>query len=165
MKLLWEEESGKSMQSLMMDLNKRYLGKCFHQVMELGIYPGQIPVLSQIVHKEGCSQKEIADSLHIKPPTVNVTIARLEKAGLVCRRQDTKDQRISRIYLTDMGRDVVQQAMEKIKQNEELLFGNFDEAELCLLRRFFKQLLANIDKLPVSPEKNIKKEGVKECCD
>lgn len=164
MDFLWENENEKSMQSLMVEINRHYLGKCFHQVMEFGIYPGQIPVLAKIVRKEGCSQKEIADSLHIKPPTVNVTVSRLEKAGFVCRRQDDKDQRVSRIYLTDSGREVVQQAMERIRKNEDILFEGFSSAELCLLRRFFCQLLENIEKLPVPKANNMKKEGIDECC-
>lgn len=163
MEFLWENENEKSMQSLMMEINRRYLGKCFHQVMEFGIYPGQIPVLANIVHREGCSQKEIADSLHIKPPTVNVTISRLEKAGFVYRRQDEKDQRISRIYLTDTGRDVVHQAMEKVRKNEDTLFEGFSSTELCLMRRFFCQLLENIEKLPGPKPNNRKKEGIDEC--
>lgn len=55
------------------------MAKCFGQMQELGIYPGQIPVLGLLAHKDGLSQREIAEKLHIKPPTVNVTVQRLEK--------------------------------------------------------------------------------------
>ena len=105
MDFLRKDTDEKSMQRLLMEVNRRYVGMCFHQLLEFGVYPGQIPVLYRIVQKEGSSQKEIADFLHIKPPTVNVTISRLEKAGLVCRRQDEKDQRISRIYMTEKGKN------------------------------------------------------------
>ena len=37
-------------------------------------------------------------------PTVNVSIQRLEKADIVCRRRDDKDQRIMRVYLTENGK-------------------------------------------------------------
>lgn len=148
MDFLREDKEEKSMQGLLMEVNRRYLGLCFHQLLEFGVYPGQIPVLARIVQKEGSSQKEIADFLHIKPPTVNVTISRLEKAGFVCRRHDKKDQRISRIYMTEQGKNIVEHAMDKIKTNEKVLFENFDEAELCLLRRFLCQILENIEKLP-----------------
>ena len=48
-------------------------------MQELGIYPGQIPVLGLLAYKDGLSQREIAEHLRIKPPTVNVTVQRLEK--------------------------------------------------------------------------------------
>ena len=166
MDFLQNEIEEKSLQGLLMEVNRRCLTLVFHQLMELGVYPGQIPVLGRIVQKEGSSQKEIADFLHIKPPTVNVSITRLEKAGLVCRRQDEKDQRVSRIYMTDKGKDIIEQAMEKVRRNEQSLFENFNEAELCLMRRFLLQILDNIDGISDPMEKDHKKkEGVNACWD
>ena len=31
--------------SMLMRIDRRFMGKCFGQMQELGIYPGQIPVL------------------------------------------------------------------------------------------------------------------------
>ena len=64
---------------MFMRIDRRFMAKCFGQMRELGIYPGQIPVLGLLAHKDGLSQREIAEKLHIKPPTVNVTVQRLEK--------------------------------------------------------------------------------------
>ena len=66
--------------SMFMRIDRRFMGKCFGQMQELGIYPGQIPVLGLLAYKDGLSQREIAEHLRIKPPTVNVTVQRLEKA-------------------------------------------------------------------------------------
>ena len=71
--------------SMFMRIDRRFMGKCFGQMQELGIYPGQIPVLGLLAYKDGLSQREIAEHLRIKPPTVNVTVQRLEKAGLLYR--------------------------------------------------------------------------------
>lgn len=90
--------------SMFMRIDRRFMGKCFGQMQELGIYPGQIPVLGLLAYKDGLSQREIAEHLRIKPPTVNVTVQRLEKAGFLYREADEKDQRISRIYLTEKGK-------------------------------------------------------------
>lgn len=144
----YDENGEKSMQSYLMDIFRSYTAKCFHQMMEMGIYPGQMPVLHELSQKDGISQRELARSLHVKPPTVNVTIQRLEKSGIVCRRQDANDQRVMRVYLTDSGKQKLDEAMVSIHRNEEILFGNFTEAELCLMRRFFTQIIENIDNMP-----------------
>ena len=68
-----------SILTMFMRIDRRFMAKCFGQMQELGIYPGQIPVLGLLAHKDGLSQREIAEKLHIKPPTVNVTVQRLEK--------------------------------------------------------------------------------------
>lgn len=79
--------------------------KCFGQMQELGIYPGQIPVLGLVAKKDGLSQRELAKILNIKPPTVNVSVQRLEKAGFLYKKPDEKDQRVTRIYLTEKGKE------------------------------------------------------------
>lgn len=146
--LLMKEHMAKSMQGLFMEISRRYMGKCFYQMHTLGIHPRQIPILCTLYHKDGCSQREIAEALGVKPPTVTVSIQRLEKSGIICRRQDKKDQRVSRIYLTEEGRKIIAQGMKQMEKMEEVVFGHFSEAELCLLRRFFEQIRDNIDGMP-----------------
>ena len=76
--------------SMLMRIDRRFMGKCFGQMQELGIYPGQIPVLGLLAYKDGLSQREIAEKLRIKPPTVNVTVQRLEKADSCAEKQMKK---------------------------------------------------------------------------
>ena len=97
---------------------------------------------------------EIAEKLHIKPPTVNVTVQRLEKAGFLYREADEKDQRISRIYMTEKGKQAKESGMKKVQDNEKILLDGFSEEDLCLLRRFLDQITENIEKIPVASGKN-----------
>ncbi|WP_417192304.1 MarR family winged helix-turn-helix transcriptional regulator [Blautia sp.] len=145
--------------SMFMRIDRRFMGKCFGQMQELGIYPGQIPVLGLLAYKDGLSQREIAEHLRIKPPTVNVTVQRLEKAGFLFRKADEKDQRVSRIYLTEKGKQAKERGMKRVEENEKILFDGFSDAELCLLRRFLEQITANIDKIPGSSGKNDTKKA------
>ena len=124
-----EKERQSSFLSLFMKVDRHFMTKCFGQMQELGIYPGQIPVLGLVSGRDGLSQREIAKILHIKPPTVNVSIQRLEKAGFLYKKPDEKDQRV--------------------------MMEGFSEAEQCLLRRFLEQILVNIEK--IQPEEAIEK--------
>lgn len=153
------EEHRMSFWSMFMRIDRRFMGKCFGQMQELGIYPGQIPVLGLLAYKDGLSQREIAEHLRIKPPTVNVTVQRLEKAGFLFRKADEKDQRVSRIYLTEKGKQAKERGMKRVEENEKILLDGFSDAELCLLRRFLEQITANIDKIPGSSGKNDTKKA------
>ena len=97
--------------------------------------------------KEGLSQKELAEILRIKPPTVTASVQRLEKAGFLYKKPDEKDQRIARIYLTEKGKETKARALQRIRENESVMLEGFSETEQCLLRRFLKQILENIDKI------------------
>ena len=144
-----EDERGKenSLLSLFMKVDRYFMAKCFGQMQGLGIYPGQIPVLGMVSKKEGLSQKELAEILRIKPPTVTVSVQRLEKAGFLYKKPDEKDQRIARIYLTEKGKETKARALQRIRENESVMLEGFSETEQCLLRRFLKQILENIDKI------------------
>ena len=85
-----KQERQKSMQALFLEINRRYMGKCFSKMKELEIHPSQIPILAILGKNEEYSQKEIAQILGVKPPTVTVSIQRLEKMGMVCRKQDER---------------------------------------------------------------------------
>lgn len=126
-----------------------YFQKSFQQLNNIGLHPGQPPMLWHIFEEEGLSQKELARRLQVKPPTVNVSLQRMERADYICRRQDEKDQRVSRIYLTEKGRQLASRIGVIMKANEEQITRGLTEAEVCLLSRFLKQLIANIGSIEI----------------
>ena len=94
------------------------------------------------------SQKDIAEELHVKPPTVNVMVQRMEKAGIIGRRHDPDDQRVIRVFLTEKGRQMKRCAARQVEKNEEYVLKGFTEAEKCLFRRFMEQIIDNISNIP-----------------
>ncbi len=110
----------------------------------IGVYPGQPPLLFILSKEDGLSQTEIATKLDVKPSTIAVMLKRMEKANLVERRQDTEDQRVSRVYLTDEGQEICAKSMRIMKKIEEECFGNFSVEEKVILRRLFMQIRQNL---------------------
>lgn len=118
-----------------------------HELLdEIGIYPGQPPLLMALGHNNGQTQRELADKLKIKPATITVMVNRMEKSGLVERRQDPEDQRKSRVYLTDKGKEIGLKVRDTLNTINDEVFTNFTEEEKVLLRRFFLQMIDNLTK-------------------
>jgi DNA-binding MarR family transcriptional regulator len=111
---------------------------------EIGIYHGQPPMLFILNKKDGQSQKELATKLKVKPATITVMLKRMEKVNLVIRRQDDEDQRISRVYITEEGREVCKKAKKVMENLEEECFGNFTVEEKVILRRLLMQMKDNL---------------------
>ena len=74
---------------------------------EKGVYPGQAVCLWFINQNQGISQRDLAEKMHVAPPTVTLMLQKLEKAGLVMRKEGERDQRLSHTYLTDAGIDIL----------------------------------------------------------
>jgi DNA-binding MarR family transcriptional regulator len=70
---------------------------------KLGLSRAQVALLGSVVQAPGCSLQELADRLALSPPTVSVSIRRLEEAGLVTRCPNPEDKRAWQFHLTDAG--------------------------------------------------------------
>ncbi|WMJ80177.1 MarR family transcriptional regulator [Clostridium sp. MB40-C1] len=116
-----------------------------HILLEkVGVYPGQPPMLIALYHKDGQSQKELADKLKIKPSTITVMLRRMEKAQLVERRLDVEDQRVSRVYLTHQGKKICKEVKEIIQSIGSECFSGFTVEEKVLFRRLLMQMRDNL---------------------
>jgi DNA-binding MarR family transcriptional regulator len=115
---------------------------------EIGLYRGQPFVLHTLWEQEGITHSELANRMHVSPPTVTNTIKRMEKAGFVERRPDSEDERVSRVYLTDAGRairDRVEKVWEKL---DTTTLTGFSMEECILFRRFLLLVRDNMLDLP-----------------
>ena len=137
-----------SIQMLFMKVAHMYFTRTYRQLADTGLHPGQLPMLKLLGETDGLSQREISVWLHIKPPTVNVSLKRMESSGLIERRPDSNDLRITRIYLTDEGRTLHEKILELNRHNEEILLKGFTESERCLIKRFFRQFINNLESTP-----------------
>jgi DNA-binding MarR family transcriptional regulator len=111
---------------------------------ELGLYRGQQFVLCALWEEEGVTHSELADHLNVHPATVSNGLKRMERAGFVERRPDPEDQRVSRVYLTDAGREIrgaVEGVWATLEEQTLKGFSAEDQATLeCLLERVYENL-------------------------
>ncbi|WDC84520.1 hypothetical protein PL321_01845 [Caloramator sp. mosi_1] len=71
---------------------------------------------------------------------------RMEKAGLVTRRQDEIDQRISRVYLTEKGSQMCEELKKVMADLNDKCFGNFTEEEKEVFKILLEKMAENIEK-------------------
>lgn len=69
----------------------------------LGITHPQYLVMLALWEQSPMHLRDLADRLHVEPPTLSPLIGRLESAGLVTRTRNAEDVRSVDIALTDEG--------------------------------------------------------------
>lgn len=136
-----------NLQMLLLKASHMYFASNYEQLTAKGLHPGQVPMLRLLSKKGGMSQREIAQALHVKPPSVAVSIRRMENVGLLVRMADEKDQRVTRISLSPKGWEAIEDVQEIFKKNQEILFRGFTESEECLMRRFLLQIIKNLEEM------------------
>ncbi|WP_028551294.1 MarR family winged helix-turn-helix transcriptional regulator [Paenibacillus sp. UNC451MF] len=114
-------------------------------IQEYEVYPGQPPLLLRLAEQDGQIQKELASRIHVQPATLTVMITRMEKVGLVERRTDPDDQRVSRVYLTDKGRFATEKVKGALHVIEDKCFEHFSLEEKLLFRRLLLQMHTDLE--------------------
>jgi len=150
---LLDHKEEESLQMMLMKIYHLYFSKVFRYITDLGVHPGQIPLIRLLGKEEGLSQREISQKLHIKPPTVTVSLRRMENSGLIKRLPDERDQRVSHNYLTEKGMEMYHMTHELADELEQYTFKGFTESEKCLMRRLFAQMIENLDDMSILEKK------------
>ncbi len=111
---------------------------------ENGLYFGQPPILKYLSMNDNATQKEIADFLQISPPSVAVSVKRMEEAGLIMRVVDKNDARRNNLKLTQKGKSLQGYADDYFKQADLAAYDGFSDQELEILGGFLERMNKNI---------------------
>ena len=105
---------------------------------------GQEMLLLQLWREDGVTQSQLGECLMVEPPTVTKMLQRLEGKGMVERRSDPGDARISRVFLTARGRALEQEVAATWRVVEEQATAGMSVEERLLLRRLLVQMRQNL---------------------
>ncbi|MCC8189656.1 MAG: MarR family winged helix-turn-helix transcriptional regulator [Planctomycetes bacterium] len=104
-------------------------------------------MLAVLLENDGSSLREVAEVLRIRPPSVTELVDKLERAGLIERRQSATDQRVVHIHLTDEGKREAEHAHSSGREGMDQLFIGLSEEEVSQLSSLLDRVLKNCDHL------------------
>ena len=113
-------------------------------ICENNTQPSQIACLRVIATYEGLCQRDIADILKISRARVTTVLQSLEHAGIVTRVRDQKDQRLTRVYLTDAGRTLDRDKESLRSEHINAVFGRLSAEDQAALQKAMATVTANI---------------------
>ena len=128
----------------LLQVHKAHRARAEAALNKLGLHTGQEMLLLRLWGEEGIPQSQLAASMGVEPPTATKMLQRMEHAGLIERRPDPEDARISRVYLTERSRALEQPVLEVWKQLEAQTVAGLSDTEQALLHRLLMQVSANL---------------------
>ena len=122
-----------------------------------GLPPAQAGAMKVIIRHPGLSQRELADKLHIQRATATVMLQKMEKAGYIDRRPDQEDQRISRIYPTEMAKTIDAENQKNVNAYFSRCISGISQADFDTMLSALGQMVANLQEiLAENPEPSSK---------
>ena len=112
---------------------------------EFDLNRSQASILFTLHQRSSMSQKELAESLNMTPPSITSAIRKMEQEGYIRRRQDESDQRVMRLALTEKGAACVENVKRVADEMHELIFQGMSPEEIMLFRRLLIQINENLE--------------------
>ena len=118
----------------------------------LGLTRSQWWVLAFLSRRDGMSLTALAADLDLTKVAVGGLIERMEASGLVERRNDERDARAKRVFLTQEGKSLVKRIRSHVESVEADILASVADAELDVaadvLVKIKHRLLAMIGEQP-----------------
>lgn len=123
-----------------------------------GLFFGQSKLLQLIAKNEGIIQRDLAEQMDMRPSSMTEALGRLEQLNLILRTRDEKDQRTMHIYLTNKGKEIVEDTVkseeEFMKKFTNIMFKEISEEEIEKMLEITSKLCKSLDTLDLEKSKN-----------
>ncbi len=113
-------------------------------LLDSGLYAGQDGVMLSLAETDGLTAGSLAAKLGVKAPTMTRTIGRMEAQGFVERRTDDGDGRLTKVYLTEHGRNSLQTIEAAGKSSEKIATQDLSDKEIKTLMKLLRVVDANL---------------------
>src|ERR1043165_9391725 len=93
-------------------LNRLYDRRLQDALGDMGVAPGQFAPLVMLFEQDGLTQAELCRRINVEQPTMANTLQRMERDGLIRRKEDSEDKRRTLVHLTPRAREMQAKIME-----------------------------------------------------
>jgi DNA-binding MarR family transcriptional regulator len=123
-------------------------GPAFARLNQLNLSFSHVRALHLLAPDRTLAMKDLAEQLHLSPPSVTALTRRLEQTGMVHRKACAEDCRVVLLSLTDEGqtllRQLYQDHLQRMEQLLQALTAEEQELFLTLLERAVQTMRASV---------------------
>jgi len=113
----------------------------------LRISPAGLGVLRVLLAGDGLKSSDVAARGGSSPGTLTSVVNTLVREGYVERRSDAGDRRVVRLFVTDKGRQIVQDYYSQAGPQWREAFDFVDPADESVIRKFFVDMIGHFSEL------------------
>ena len=102
-------------------------------------------VLACLAVRDGVTQLDLIRATHLKAPTISLIVQKMEHDGLISRRTDDLDMRLTRVHLTEKGKAVNDDIRRAVAEVEDAVMADLSDAEKELLQTLLVRISRKIE--------------------
>jgi DNA-binding MarR family transcriptional regulator len=109
-----------------------------------GISPSRLRLLHQLYEVDEISQSNLQKEIDIDSAAITRHLKQLEATGIVSRRNNPDDNRVTLVTLTDLGRKEIISFKDEKTQFITRILKDFDEQERDMLSDMLQRMMNNL---------------------
>ena len=102
-------------------------------------------VLASLAIRDGVSQLDLIHATHLKAPTISLIVQKMEHDGVITRKTDDLDMRLTRVFLTEKGAEMTAQILEEIHAVENEAMADFTDKERAVFQDLISRIYINME--------------------
>lgn len=106
---------------------------------------GQGRILRLLAEEDGRSQKELSQTMHIRPASLSELLKKLADKNFVYSTTNEKDRRITNYWLTSSGKKMAEELIRQRRFSGSQAFAILEEEEQVVLDRILSKIIQNLD--------------------
>ena len=126
------------------DISRLFDGRVRRETERAGFPQGYRRIVFHLSHNDSLTLNELVKLTHMKAPSISVQLQKMEQEKLITRKADENDLRKSYISLTEKGKECEKFFISKCKETENVMFENFSEDEMEILKGYLKRIANNL---------------------
>ena len=135
----------KTTYALVCDTAKLMDGFVAKKTEEQKLQVGARRVLAFLSVRDGVSQLDLIRLTHLKAPTISLIVQKMEHDGLIVRKTDDLDMRLTRVFLTEHGKNVNRDIHDAVSEAENSAMCDFSDEEKKQLHALLVRFYSNIE--------------------
>lgn len=100
----------------------------------------EFEILLLIEETEGIKVGELSKIMSITRPNLTPLVENLFNKGFITRKQDEKDKRVIRLYITDTGKAKIRENLEIIEKRMDVVKQKYSNKELAMIKEYCDKL-------------------------
>ncbi|MDT3699782.1 MAG: MarR family transcriptional regulator [Thermincola sp.] len=113
-----------------------------------GIPPAQMAAMQKLRKKDGVAISQLAKEMGLLLSSISGLVNRMIKQGLITKKKDERDSRVSKIYVTEKGREIIGKLSSFSLEIENYFENYVDKEDLLCLSRNLQKITSVLDTKP-----------------
>jgi DNA-binding MarR family transcriptional regulator len=112
----------------------------------VGLTPAQYVALYELDAQPGITAATLARACLVTPQAMMILLKSMEQQGLITRSLHPRHANVLELHMTDVGREALEAARQRVEPIEARVFGSFSPKELAVFREHLHRFIDAFEK-------------------